>query len=60
MKTSAMLSKSCSMEKVKELAGGAVVKIEKMQPTIFKITLDESKMTFGDLAKKMAAAGCFK
>lgn len=60
MKTSALLSKSCSADKIKELSGGAVVKIDKMQPTIFRVTIDESKMKFADLVKKMNAAGCFK
>ena len=57
----AMLSKSCSMDKVKSLGGDAIVKVEKgASPIILNITLDTGKMTWQQLTVKMNTAGCFK
>jgi hypothetical protein len=57
----AMLSKSCSMDKVKSLAGDAIVKVEKgASPIILNITLDTGKMTWQQLTVKMNTAACFK
>lgn len=61
--TSAVSSPKCDEEKVRKLCGDALVKIEKAEwagdMKGFNITLDTSKMTFGDLTKKMLDAGCF-
>ena len=57
----AMLSKSCSMDKVKSLGGDAIVKLEKgPSPIILLVTLDTGKMTWQQLTVKMNSAGCFK
>lgn len=59
--TRAMLSKNCSVDKVKSIGGDAIVKIEKgASPIIVNITLDTGKMTWQQLTVKMNAAGCFK
>lgn len=59
--TRAMLSKSCSMDKMKELSSGAITAIKKgPAANIYTVTLDTSKMSWVDLTKKMNAAGCFK
>jgi len=58
--TKAMLSKSCSVEKVRQLSGGAAVRVVPgATTTILNVTLDTTRMSWVDLTKKMHAAGCF-
>ena len=58
--TKAMLSKSCSVDKVKQLSEGAAVRVVPgAVASIVNVTLDTSKMSWVDLTKKMHAAGCF-
>lgn len=60
--SASVMSKNCDQEKVKKIAGDALVKISAPQDwgglKGFLITLDGDKMTLADFAKKMAAAGC--
>ena len=61
--TSSVSSPKCDEAKLKQLCGDAFVKIEKAQWSGdlrgFNVTLETSKMTFGELTKKMLNAGCF-
>jgi len=58
--TKAMLSKSCSVAKVKQLSEGAAVRVVPgAAATIVNVTLDTTKMSWVDLTKKMHVAGCF-
>ena len=59
--TRAMLSKSCSPEKLKEISGGAITEIKPgPAANIYTISLDTSKLSWNQLVAKMNSAGCFK
>lgn len=61
-KTSSLMSKKCDKEKIKSLAGDALIKISDPQDwggiQGFIVTLDTAKLTFAQLGKKMLDAGC--
>ena len=62
--SSAIMSPNCSAEQIKELAGDALLSISKNQSwgdevKGYIISLDTSKLTYGELAKKMMTAKCF-
>lgn len=62
--TSAILSPKCDEAKLREIAGEALIKIIETTSLegggkIYSITLEITKLTFGDLTKKMMEQGCF-
>lgn len=60
VETKAMLSKGCTIQKVRDITKGAAVKVANNGTTnSVNVTLDTTKMTWLDLTKKMHAAGCF-
>ena len=63
-KTSAVMSRNCNMEKLREVIGDALVEIspQSWNDTSvpgFVITLDTTKLSFSDLTKKMVQNNCF-
>ena len=60
--TSALMSPKCDADKLKKLAGDALVKIgpnASGAKNIYDVTLDTAKMKFSALTQKMIKAGCF-
>ena len=57
--TAAYASPKCNAEKIKEIGGDGIVKVEKgAWEGGYNITIDNSKTNSGELIGKMAAAGC--
>ncbi len=57
--SAAVASPNCDAERIKELGGDGVVKVEKGEwEGGFNVTLETSKLTFAELIEKMAEADC--
>ena len=57
--TNAVASPKCDADKIKELGGDAVVKVEKgAWEGGYNVTLDTDKLTFAGLIEKLVDAGC--
>lgn len=58
--TSAMASPKCDADKLQEIGGDGVVKVEQgAWAGGYNVTLNTDELTFADLTAKMAEEGCF-